>query len=129
VHNTRKKTHHENNLLMQNVDISADCRCHNRTQLFNNVNHDPQDLVLITTKNTKSSLNCGVRRNHNMIEPFEYVNDHPQNLVFVELQNTRSSASATPIWWRPRTDDRSHYVDRLRPDNNHQPPTTPSGGG
>ncbi|KAH0808481.1 hypothetical protein GEV33_014310 [Tenebrio molitor] len=86
VHNTRKKTHHENNLLMQNVDISADCRCHNRTQLFNNVNHDPQDLVLITTKNTKSSLNCGVRRNHNMIEPFEYVNDHPQN--------TRSSASA-----------------------------------
>ncbi|KAJ3629928.1 hypothetical protein MTP99_014290 [Tenebrio molitor] len=29
---------------MQNVDISSDCRCHNRTQLFNNVNHDPQDL-------------------------------------------------------------------------------------
>jgi hypothetical protein len=85
---------------------------HNRIQLFNNVNHDPQNLVLITTKNTKSSLNCGVRRNHNMIQPFEYVNDHPQNLVFVELQNTRSSsASITPTWWRPRTDDRSHYVD------------------
>jgi hypothetical protein len=127
VHNTRKKSHHEKNLLMQNVDISADCRCHNRTQLFNNVNHDPQNLVFITTKNTRSSLNCGVRRNHNMIQPLKYVNDHPQNLVFVKLQNTRSSSAST--WWRPRTDGRSHYVDRLRPDNNHQPPTTPSGGG
>ncbi|KAH0819437.1 hypothetical protein GEV33_003354 [Tenebrio molitor] len=124
VHNTRKKSHHENNLLMQNVDISANCRCHNRTQLFNNVNYDPQNLVLITTKNTRSSLN------HNMIQPLKYVNDHPQNLVFVKLQNTRSSsASVMPTWWRPRTDGRSHYVDRLRPDNNHQPPTTPSGGG
>ncbi|KAH0822596.1 hypothetical protein GEV33_000195 [Tenebrio molitor] len=93
---------------MQNVDISSDCRCHNRTQLFNNVNHDPQDLLLITAKNTRSNFN-------------KYVNDDPQNLVFVKLKITRSSsASVTPTWWRPRTDGRSHYVDRLRPDNHHQ---------
>ncbi|XP_068894049.1 probable serine/threonine-protein kinase samkC [Tenebrio molitor] len=121
VHNTRKKSHHENNLLMQNVDISADYCCHNRTQLFNNVNHNPQDLLLITIKNTRSRLNCGVRRNHNMIQPSKYVNDDPPNMVFVKLQNTKSSsASVTPTWWKPSTDGRSHYVDRLRPDNHHQ---------
>jgi hypothetical protein len=121
VHSTRKKSHHEKNLLTQNVDISSDCRCHNRTQLFHDVNHDPQDLLLITTKNTRSNLNCGVHPNHNMIHTSKYVNDDTQNLVFVKLQNTRStSASVTPTWWKPRTDGRSHYVDRLRPDNHHQ---------
>jgi hypothetical protein len=123
-----QKSHHENNLLMQNVEISADCRCHNRTQLFNNVNHDPQDLVLITTKNTRSSLNCGVRRNHNIIQPLKYVNDHPQNLVFVKLQNTRSSsASVMPTWWRPRTDGRSHCVPRRIITTNHQQPLLEEG--
>jgi hypothetical protein len=63
-----------------------------------------------------------------MIHTSKYVNDDNQNLVFVKLQNTRStSASVTPTWWRPRTDGRSHYVDRLRPDNHHQQPLLEGG--
>jgi hypothetical protein len=119
VHNTRKKSHHENNLLMQQ-DPAVQQR-------------QPQPAGLAAHHNQKHQVPPQLWR-HNMIQPSKYVNDDldddPPNLVFVKLQNTRSSsASVTPTWWRPRTDGRSHYVDRLRPDNHHQPPTTRSGGG